>query len=1085
MRKSRSIVFLSLLATAVCLVTMLGLGTAASATPYFLIGSQSEWQEALLPTGEIKAMTTGEWDDYMYQWGMHLVEGDPYPTNTFLPPELYVWGGGGGGGLDPEDPGLVMVWGDETTPDGSYSSAWKYVYLLDPDLTGSTINITVTAPQINPFPPPGSQINAVSFGIQDNNLPIPNVRSWQWSCGAAPGPGVIQWNTPTTITINPTILSVNAATPVAAGFANNPAFNLVNSTNFIVDENASWVGGAVGVTPPGQVLSRPWNYWTNLSVTPPIPAKFPDPLKWSQPPVEVQPPQQPPMFLGWNEKSMYDMPPICADDWECTDDRPVTDIHWWGSFIGWTQPDPPPLPTAFQIGIWTDVPDPDGQGPLFSHPGQMIYEHYCDNYTWNFAGYDEDPRGEQFNEACFQFHQYLVDDWFYQDPGPTGRNVYWLSIAAIYDTTPTYPWGWKTREHFFNDDAVRIQQVFDQGGTSGWPPAKWYTWGQGEPIMYQGESWDLAFELTTNQELDWGDAPDPNYPTLLASDGARHKIIPGFCLGLLIDGEPNGLQDPNALGDDNNNLDDEDGAVSATPFVVGQPAQVVIKATIPLSMNGKLDAWVDYNGNGSWADSEDQVFTGVALTNGDNTLSFVVPNTAVPGWTFARLRLSSAGGLSFQGLAQDGEVEDYLIYIEAAPTVGTLTVKQNLTIYNHFWWPGDPDLYNEMISLLGVADAVENISWDTIALQAWGTGNDAFDISSVDVWLDSNNNGVVDDGGAPLGSGVYGTDNGALTFALAPAPIVPAGLTVPLVISYTMNPAAPVGSTYRFDVTGATGTGQTSGSSVTVNLTPNPIPSATKTVGPDPISIGQAKKLPIGTQFLLNDKITTANFQAQMGLFYIEEEDRSSGIGIDVGTTSYPVSIWDRVAVLGTCALMNGTELVVVPQYAAITPGMPPLLGSPRFPVGMNNKWTGGGLFGGQPAVYDNAGPLGSSSSVGLSNVGMLITTWGEVTYHEGSFPWRPFPLPPFNPPIPFSNMFWINDGTYNLMDGFQKADGTPTVGVGCWVWLPSAVPNVGEYWGVTGILRAIPSPIGWPGFAEPVRLLVPRTSADLVRYNP
>jgi hypothetical protein len=80
--------------------------------------------------------------------------------------------------------------------------------------------------------------------------------------------------------------------------------------------------------------------------------------------------------------------------------------------------------------------------------------------------------------------------------------------------------------------------------------------------------------------------------------------------------------------------------------------------------------------------------------------------------------------------------------------------------------------------------------------------------------------------------------------------------------------------------------------------------------------------------------------------------------------------------------------------------------------------------------------------------------------------------------------MFWINDGT-NLMDGFQKADGTPTVGVGCWVALPSAMPSVGEYWGVTGILRAIPSPIGWPGFPEPVRLLVPRVTTDLIRYNP
>ena len=149
----------------------------------------------------------------------------------------------------------------------------------------------------------------------------------------------------------------------------------------------------------------------------------------------------------------------------------------------------------------------------------------------------------------------------------------------------------------------------------------------------------------------------------------------------------------------------------------------------------------------------------------------------------------------------------------------------------------------------------------------------------------------------------------------------------------------------------------------------------------------------------------------------------------------------------------------------------------------MNNKWTGGGDFGGQPAVYDNVGLFGFNKSVGLSNVGMLSTTWGKVTYHQAPFPW-PHPLPPpFNPPIPVGGMFWIDDGT-NLMDGFQKADGTPTVGVGCWVALASALPNVGEYWGVTGILRAIPSWLGWPGFPEPVRLLVPRSTADLVPYR-
>lgn len=49
--------------------------------------------------------------------------------------------------------------------------------------------------------------------------------------------------------------------------------------------------------------------------------------------------------------------------------------------------------------------------------------------------------------------------------------------------------------------------------------------------------------------FDFGDAPD-SYGTLLATNGARHGIVPGFHLGPTIDGEPDGQPTPNATGDD-------------------------------------------------------------------------------------------------------------------------------------------------------------------------------------------------------------------------------------------------------------------------------------------------------------------------------------------------------------------------------------------------------------------------------------------------------------------------------------------------------------------------------------------------------
>jgi PKD repeat protein len=52
-----------------------------------------------------------------------------------------------------------------------------------------------------------------------------------------------------------------------------------------------------------------------------------------------------------------------------------------------------------------------------------------------------------------------------------------------------------------------------------------------------------------------------------------------------------------------------------------------------------------------------------------NLLAFPVPPTAALGTTFARFRLSSAGGLAPSGAAADGEVEDYAVVVEAPPVI--------------------------------------------------------------------------------------------------------------------------------------------------------------------------------------------------------------------------------------------------------------------------------------------------------------------------------------------------------------------------------------------------------------------------------
>jgi len=154
---------------------------------------------------------------------------------------------------------------------------------------------------------------------------------------------------------------------------------------------------------------------------------------------------------------------------------------------------------------------------------------------------------------------------------------------------------------------------------------------------------------------DYGDAADPDYPTLLASDGARHTPT-GPMLGTLRDNETEGQPTAAGNGDDNDGINDDDG-VSFGALTVGRNANVTVTA----SGGAVLDAWMDFNDNGSWADAGEQVFTSEPLVAGANHLTVAVPVNASGGDTFARFRLSSSGGLSYTGRADDGEVEDYKI----------------------------------------------------------------------------------------------------------------------------------------------------------------------------------------------------------------------------------------------------------------------------------------------------------------------------------------------------------------------------------------------------------------------------------------
>ncbi|HXU32403.1 MAG TPA: GEVED domain-containing protein [Thermoanaerobaculia bacterium] len=184
-----------------------------------------------------------------------------------------------------------------------------------------------------------------------------------------------------------------------------------------------------------------------------------------------------------------------------------------------------------------------------------------------------------------------------------------------------------------------------------------------------GEVEDYA---VSTEQVDFGDAPD-SYGTSLAANGATHAVAAGatLFLGACVDTEADAQAPLDGSGDDLaagtptgscGSGDDEDGVVfSGAQFAACQPNQIGITASA-----GRLDAWIDWNRDGDFLDPGEQIATNLAVPAGPSTLNVSVPCSTSAGTSYARFRLSSAGGLGPTGPAADGEVEDYTVSVEEA-----------------------------------------------------------------------------------------------------------------------------------------------------------------------------------------------------------------------------------------------------------------------------------------------------------------------------------------------------------------------------------------------------------------------------------
>jgi len=181
---------------------------------------------------------------------------------------------------------------------------------------------------------------------------------------------------------------------------------------------------------------------------------------------------------------------------------------------------------------------------------------------------------------------------------------------------------------------------------------------------------------------DYGDLPDiadgttgvTDYETYDSSGGPSHRIVAGLFLGDTVDIEVDGFPDTQAVGDDNDNLDDEDG-VTIFPtlrIIPGGTLKLPLAVTNTTGDTAYLEAWIDWNGDGDFdetnemvadlQDNEDGVFP--------SFLTIDVPTSIANGVQVGfRIRLSNEDDMTPYGRVASGEIEDYLLGINCPQVI--------------------------------------------------------------------------------------------------------------------------------------------------------------------------------------------------------------------------------------------------------------------------------------------------------------------------------------------------------------------------------------------------------------------------------
>ena len=146
---------------------------------------------------------------------------------------------------------------------------------------------------------------------------------------------------------------------------------------------------------------------------------------------------------------------------------------------------------------------------------------------------------------------------------------------------------------------------------------------------------------------DFGDAPS-------SYGNPIHTLVNGIRLGPSNSADAGPFNSATASGD---TADD-----GITIPALTQTVNATITANV-VGSGGYLQGWIDWNGNGSFSDSGEQIALNLQDTDNDGVIDVpvAVPSSTTTGQTFARFRWSTSAGIVINTAVSDGEVEDYAI----------------------------------------------------------------------------------------------------------------------------------------------------------------------------------------------------------------------------------------------------------------------------------------------------------------------------------------------------------------------------------------------------------------------------------------